>query len=181
MILSLRPGTRQDPLKNSSGLLVPSVGVSLPRVVPRGSLNFRRYPASARVLTHYYVNRGAHLCGLCGRKGSRTPGPDYVRPCGLSSRGGGSGPPPVKQTFHLNNSLRSPCTSLSCTSRRRRHLSVLRCRCTSCRLPPSTGGILFRHIPGRLQAHSHARPWRSLLSSGHITKLMMPAMLAVTN
>ena len=37
MILSLRPGTRQDPLKNSSGLLAPSVGVSLPRVGPGAS------------------------------------------------------------------------------------------------------------------------------------------------
>ena len=48
VILSLWPGTRQDPLKNSSGLLAPSVGVSLPRVGPRGSLSFRRYPAGAR-------------------------------------------------------------------------------------------------------------------------------------
>ena len=167
MILSLRPGTRQDPLKNSSGLLA-ALG---------GSQSLGAFDKLLRKLA---TRLGRLLEGGVGLEPTCSGLQPDVYPFGHPPFVAGRAPP-VKQTFHLNSSLRSPCTSLSCTSRRRRRLSVLRCRCTSCRLPPFTGGILFRRIPGRLQAHSHARPWRSLLSSGHITKLMMPAMLAVTN
>lgn len=97
MILSLRPGTRQDPLKNSSGLLAPSVGVSLPRVGPGASwlsatIQHAAGPCLALMSSIY---TGAHLCGLCGRGRIRTCGASRflcLRPLGHSPMVAGRAP-----------------------------------------------------------------------------------------
>ena len=156
VILGLRPGTRQDSLKNSSGLLVPSVGVSLPRVGPRGSLSFRRYLASARSvpMKNFYVNRRASLRALWERQDSNLRCVQICFAFVLSATlpWWRAGLPPVKQTHSIimtQNIRVLPCTRVSCTVRHMYHQSVLLCRCTLCRCRSSRGVIRCRCILGR--------------------------------
>lgn len=123
MILSLRPGTRQDPLKNSSGLLAPSVGVSLPRVGPRASWLSATIQHAVGPCSFMSIilckQRRASLRALWERKESNLRS-RLSLPVAAGSPRWRAGPR-LSQTTSINlsqNTPVSPCTRVFCICRR---------------------------------------------------------------
>lgn len=106
VILGLRPGTRQDPLKNSSGLLVPSVGVQPSEGWSEGLYELSPLSSKRSVRAYEKILRqqARIAAGFVGEEGIEPSVQIIAARCSRLSHGGGQGPAGQTNTIYNNDS-----------------------------------------------------------------------------